>query len=170
MSLLRASLLSSLLLLTACGFHLRGMLDFPAAMNQTYIEYSGNDIEVRQQVARQLAANGVSIASSPESATAILQIPSSTVSRKVLSKNVEGRPQEYRVQVEIFFQVLDGEGNTISPRDSVTRETVLALDPNDPLGARVAVEESARTLREDAVREMLQRISASASDHEAVSR
>ena len=173
MLLLRTSLLfgllSGLLLLAACGFHLRGALDLPAAMDRTYIEYSGSDIEIRQQVARQLVANGVSVESSPESATAILQIPSSTVSRKVLSKNIEGRPQEYRVQVELAFLLLDSDGNILFEKDSVSRETVLALDPNDPLGARVSVEESAATLRADAVRDMLQQLAASKS-HEAVSR
>lgn len=166
---MRSCLLVITCMLTACGFHLRGALNLPAAMSETHIEYAGSDIEIRQQIARQLASNGVGIASSPETATAILEIISSSVGRKVLSKNVEGRPQEYRVNVALRYQLRDAEGTLLVGSDEVTRETVLALDPNDPLGARVAVEESAKTLRADVVREMLERLSANGAASGATS-
>lgn len=149
-------------LLAGCGFQLRGDTTLPPEMQVTYIDYRGSDGELLRATARALAINGVEIAPTREQAGSVLQILSAAAPRRVLARDAQGRPQEYEIRVVLAFKVLDAEGNERLPAQEVSRQTNLLLDPVDPLSNQSEVNYAVEAMREDAIWEMLRRISAAA--------
>ena len=161
MPVAKRSLLFLLLLASAaCGFHLRGQLSLPPEMQATYIDYRGSDLDVRRVLGRALSENGITVVRSRAEATAVLRVLRSTVEQEVLSKNIDGRPEEYRVTVVLEVVLQTPEGRRSGEPVRMEKQTVLNLDPNDPLGARVAREAAAEGLRETAARQVLERLGA----------
>lgn len=151
---------SAFLLLSACGFHLRGDLALPAGMQSTFISYTGTDAGLRRSVARALALTGAGMARSPATATAILSLPVAAVQRRVLSKDTEGRPREYEISVVLAFGVRTPDGVVLVPSQQVQRRATVVLDPEQPLANAGDVERAVASLREEAVWDMLRRIEA----------
>lgn len=153
----RAGLVFVLLLASSCGFHLRGDLALPPEMNKTWLEYSGTDIGIRQEIARQLTMSGGGLVSNPEDAEAVLHILASRVGTVVTAKDRMGRPQEYLLTVDLKYRLVLEDGAELV-NGSVSREKSLVLDAVDPLGSRSAVDQEAARMREEAVWQMLNRI------------
>ena len=162
----RAPVIAALLLLLsagACGFQLRGDLSLPAEMASTYVDYDGGDGDMLRTVVRALTLSKVDIARSEAAAGAILHLPSAVVARRLLLKDVEGRPREYELTVTLQYSVTTPDGVVLVPAAKVERRSNLALDPSDPLGNAGDVARAVESLREDAVWDMLNRIAAAQS-------
>lgn len=147
-------------LLVGCGFQLRGDATLPPEMQATYIDYRGGDGELLRAIARALAISDVEVVQMPEQASGVLQILSAAAPRRVLARDTQGRPQEYEIRVLIVFRVLDTKGNELLARQEVVRRSNLLLDPTDPLSNQSEVDYAVEAMREDAIWEMLRRISA----------
>lgn len=155
-----------LLTLTACGFQLRQDFSFPPAMQATYVRYQGADGETLRAVVRALSLSDVPVVDSKAEATAILDIPSSIIRRRVTLKDTQGRPREYEVAVALRYSVQLPDGRFIVPSDEVTRRMNIELDPSDPLSRAGDLERAVESLREQVIWDMLQQISAAERNSE----
>ena len=68
-------------LLTACGFHLRGLADIP--FKTIYVE--GNKNPISQDVIRALKNNGVEVTKEAEKAEVAIEIMNDTTVKRILS-------------------------------------------------------------------------------------
>lgn len=161
---LKLPILMLVTLLAGCGFQLRGDTALPPEMQATYIDYRGGDGELLRAIARALTLNGVEVVQARERATGVLQIISASAPRRVLARDMRGRPQEYEIRVLLVFRVLDAEGKILVEQQEVTRQNNLLLDPTDPLTNRSEVDYAVEAMREDAIWEMLRRISVATTD------
>lgn len=155
---MRLALALLVLSLTACGFHLRNDFALPPVMHDTFIQYAGSDGELMRAVARALNLSGVNVVQDPAAASAVLALDTAAVQRRVLLKDLTGRPREYEIAVNIAYRVLDPQGQVLFPAGSVTRQTNLVLDPSDPLASQGDIERAVQSLQEDAIWDMLRRI------------
>lgn len=163
-ALLVAVALLATLLASGCGFHLRGAYALPEAMDSTHVEYSGQDTAIRRATVRALILNDIRIAASVEQASAVLKLLQATTSREVLSRDRNGRPQEYAITVNLAFSVVRPDGTTIVEPAEVSAETVLALDTTNPLASRSELEAATESLRDDAVTQMIRAIAAAGNE------
>lgn len=158
----RALMFLTLLAMSACGFQLRGTYVLPDAMSTTYVSYGGTNTAVRSETVRALNLNDVTVVKDREAATAILEIQQASTRREILSRDRNGRPQEYDITVAVKFRVLDREGVEIVEPDEIEVSTVLVLDTTNPTATRSEREAAEETLRESAVMKMVRAISVAA--------
>ncbi len=83
------------LLLSACGYHLRGALHLPAGLKNVYLE--GGSAELRGQFKRAMDISSVPLASSPETAGIIVKIFDEDSQRRVLSLNSAGTANDFEL-------------------------------------------------------------------------
>ncbi len=148
------------IMLAACGFQLRGNFELPAEMADTYVSYAGGDGAMLRTVVRALNLNGIRVKRSAVDASAILHIPSAATSRRLLSKDSDGRPREYELTVTLNYRVTTPEGIDLILPAQVSRRSNIELNPVDPLGNSGDIARAVASLREDAVWDMLGRIAA----------
>jgi LPS-assembly lipoprotein len=92
------------ILLSACGYHLRGALALPEGMKNIYLQ--GGSPEFRNQFTQALRSSSGNIVNSPEDAGIAIAILGEEMQRRGLSLSSRGRSNEfelyYRLQYELF--------------------------------------------------------------------
>ena len=91
------------MLLSACGYHLRGELDLPENFNKVYLE--GGSPQLREEFNRTLRLTSAQLAKSPEEAGIVIRIIGEDANRRALSLSSRGRSNEielyYRLEYEL---------------------------------------------------------------------
>lgn len=114
----RSFLLVMLLLITSCGFHLRGAIELPAIYKKIYLSDKGYS-DIARPLSRALESVGSEIVFSPASATSVITLLSRGVQRKAL--NVGGKQiREYELQLDVTFVVQDDQGVQIAEQQTVS--------------------------------------------------
>ena len=105
------------LLLSACGYHLRGALQLPANLKNVYLE--GGSGELRGHFQKAMEISSVPFASSPEKAGMIVKIFNEDSQRRVLSLNSGGTANDFELGYRFDFEIVDSKNNILSPRQPV---------------------------------------------------
>ena len=152
-------ILPLLLLLQACGFHLRGPLELPPVLEVPYIQsdrpYQGISKVLRQQ----LRLAGAETTDDLARATGVLNVVAERSQRRILSVGSTGRATEYELFEEVTFSVSDKEGNQLMRPQSVSMVRSLTFDENELLGKVSEAEKVQGEMRQDLSRQILTRIS-----------
>lgn len=114
-------LLLCCLLLSACGFHLRGSADIAEPLRQlTLITPERSRSQLEPVLRRQLQANGV-ILNSGSGYT--LQITSESRSRREATLGANADIDEYELTTKVSFEVKDPQGNPVLQRKILAERT-----------------------------------------------
>ena len=158
------------MLLTSCGFHLRGAITLPPQMERTQLA----GIDARSALAEEIVAvlEGAGAQVVTADATALLRISDERETRRLLSVGSSGRASEYEVSYQFSFELsvpvttTDPAGReSIVHQVRVTPQTVslsrdYTFDPDSVLGMGDVEAVLVREMRAFAVRQMLLRLRA----------
>jgi len=160
----RLTLLGTLLCLViglnACGFRLRGEVELPGALQDTYIEskdpYSGMARALRTQLER----SGANVLDNRDQASAILNVVSERSENRVLSVGSTGKATEYELFDEVVFSLGDATGKLLVGAQTLRLTRDLVFDQNELLGKLSEAESIHKQMREALARQILMRIQA----------
>ncbi len=153
------SLLFLLLLLSGCGFHLRGTVVLPQSMHKTVI-VGASGSELNYEIESTLRNAGGEVAQSVDATTSVLTIHSQGISRKVLSVDSQGRDAEYELELLLIFSLRDPQGRVLADNEKITVNRAFSFDPNNVL-AKSEEEASLRSeLLRQGVEQMMRRLQA----------
>lgn len=148
------------LLLTACGFQLRGS----APLSFTKLNFQGNQLSIKKDLKRTLETNNVKIVDSAEDAEMLLELLNETTEKRILSLSGGGLVREFELYYTVNFRTrsqdtpLWGRVQTIQIRRDFSYNDKVLLGK---------VEEEAglyNDMRKEAVRAILRRLSATNPD------
>jgi LPS-assembly lipoprotein len=105
------------LLLSACGYHLRGALELPSGLKNVYLE--GGSAELREQFNRTMQVSSVPLANSPESADIIVKIFDEDNQRRVLSLGSGGAANDFELGYSFDFEIVDSKNKVLSERQPI---------------------------------------------------
>ncbi|MCX7171123.1 MAG: LPS assembly lipoprotein LptE [Proteobacteria bacterium] len=152
------SALALILLVSACGFQLRGA--YPLPFDKLYIALP-ETTELHAQLKRSVAASSnARIVDSQKDAQATLLIPSDSSTKNILSLSATGRAREFQL-VRIFsFRLVDGKGRDwLPPSQIVVRRDITFTD--DLVLSKEAEEALLwRDIQNDLVQQILRRLAA----------
>jgi LPS-assembly lipoprotein len=156
----RLSLLLVLaLLLTACGFHLRGThIDLGHLPQPLQLVGVDSYPALGRELRRQLREAGVRLDERAEGAGSVLRIADARSERRLLSLDARNRAAEYELSEMLRYSLRSG-GRTTPQR--TLRVTRLLLQPGDELLARQREERRLREeMRRELVRQLIQQLAA----------
>lgn len=105
------------LLLSACGYHLRGALELPANMKNVYVEGgSGALLEHFKQVMKSSSAQ---LVSSRKEAGIVVKIFNEDFNRRVLSLSSRGKSNEFELEYRLDYEFANANDALLMPRQSV---------------------------------------------------
>lgn len=140
-----AALLPLLLLLSACGWHLRGSEQLPAFMATTYLESADVHSDFDRALRRSLDSAGAKLVNGKDGAGVVLRIRKDTSGRRVLAVSARNTPQEYEVYYAIEYSVEVG-GKEVIPvqtlelvNDFSYDEAALLAKEREEAGLRTAL-------------------------------
>ena len=147
--------LATLALLAGCGFHLRGSTPLPPALAKPYLEAPDRYTPLYAALSQQLRAAGVTLASEPAQASAVVHLHLDETGRELLSVSAENRPGEYEVYYRAEFSVSAGEQELIA-RQHVERARDYGYDETAVL-AKEHEEQSLRAALADEIASLILR-------------
>lgn len=146
-------------LLSACGFHLRGQVQMPGSLQAIYIDGGKPDSAMRSILRQKLISSGVEVVQQVQAATATLLITKDETTRREVSLNANGQPNEYELKYELGYHLLDKSNKSLLPQQTLSQLRTYQYDANQVL----AKEEEERRLKQkmalSAVNQMLRQIS-----------
>ncbi len=149
-----ATLILASLMLTACGFQLRGEARLPDYMDRTFVAVADDSTVLVRELRLLLEANGVSIVDRPDPDSATLHIDSQTMARQALSVTGQARVREFLIVFEVVWRLEDAAGEVAL--EPVT--TRLTRDYSFDEGEILAAQREEEFLRDDLGRAMANRL------------
>jgi LPS-assembly lipoprotein len=143
------SYIAGVLLLSACGFHLRQSAALPEPMQQqVYLNVRGGG-ELPRELARALNAHKVKVLENATPGTAELDV-SAVFRTDVLSTTGFARVGEYAVRYHASFSLKDASGTVVIPDQSIDMSHEFTFDPFEAVGTDAQTE----VIERDLTREM----------------
>ncbi|MDP2903469.1 MAG: hypothetical protein Q8N96_10235 [Methylovulum sp.] len=100
--------------LSACGYHLRGAVDFPEGLKNAYLE--GASMALREQFRKSLRASSGQLVSSPDDASLVIKIYAEQASQRVLSLSARGRSNELELYYRFEYELLGADNTLLAAR------------------------------------------------------
>ncbi|MEN8800922.1 MAG: LPS assembly lipoprotein LptE [Thiogranum sp.] len=147
-----------LALLPACGFHLRGDVELPPALQETYLESRNPYTGMARALRVELEAAGGRIVESSENASAVLHIVREISENRILSVGSTGKASEYELFNEVVFSLIDAEGKVLIKPQSLRMTRDLVFDETELLGKISEAEGIHRQMRRNLARQIIIRI------------
>ena len=147
-------------LLSACGFHLRGDVDLPPALEETYLESENPYTGMARALRIELEAAGGRILESGEGATAVLHIVREISENRILSVGSTGKASEYELFNEVVFSLSDAQGKVLIKPQTLRMSRDLVFDETELLGKISEAEGIHRQMRRNLARQIIIRIGA----------
>jgi LPS-assembly lipoprotein len=145
-------------MLTACGFKLRGDVELPPILQETYIESANPFTGMARALRVELEASGARIVASSEQATAVLRIVNERSENRILSVGSTGKASEYELFDEVTFQLTDRGGKMLIKRQNLRMIRDLVFDENQLLGKVSESEQLHVQMRRSLARQIITRI------------
>lgn len=148
------------LLLQACGFHLRGATEMPPALQQTVAEGVNPYSELGEALARAWRQSGAKLlfVQPAGEGMARLVIHRDQVTRRTLSVDSAGRPNEYELRYQVGFALEDAGGRQLLRNQTASADRAYQFNPDNILAMDDEEARLKRILAEEIAQQMLRRI------------
>ncbi|HMM65494.1 MAG TPA: LPS assembly lipoprotein LptE [Dokdonella sp.] len=161
MNVLRLPLVVLLaVLVSGCGFHLRGEAQLSPAMQVLSIEGADALSPLGRDLRKALVRSGARVVEVGAEGAAVLRIGSNQLRTDVLSVGGNARANEYTIRYHVEFDVVDARGTALVARQTIELTRDFTFDATQALG--IAAEQDLLTgeLQRDMVQAILRRLEA----------
>lgn len=154
---LASVMLASVLLVSACGFHLRGMSEFPF---KTIFLNGSEATQFGFALRRSLRLQqNTKLVSDAKDADVILDILSERPEKVILSLTVQGFVREYTLNTYLTFQVRNNQGKIFLPPTTITVNRTISYNENVVLSKEVEEAALFKDMQGDLVQQIVRRLS-----------
>lgn len=153
-------------LLSACGFQLRGSVELPPVLSVTLLQSNDPWEGIAAALRIELESAGARITTRTDDATAVLKLIGERSQRRVLSVGSGGKASEYELFEEVSFTLQDNEGRELLKKQTLQMTRDLTFDENQLLGKVSEAEELREQMRRSLARQIITRIRAGLQAHE----
>lgn len=158
---LLTAVLASTLMLSACGFKLRGSIlgnDLP--FKSIFISAAENST-LGSELRRYIRGSGeLAIKDRPEDAEAILDIVSEVRNKVILSLNSQGRVREFVLNYQVTIRIRNNAGATYLAPTVIALKRDLSYNESQVLAKEEEEKMLYRDMQSDAVQQILRRMAA----------
>lgn len=157
-----AVILACLVLISACGFHLRGVREFP--FKTIYVAGSESTpfgVAIRRNLKKQ---ENIKLVSEAADAGVILDIMSERPEKVILSLTVKGFVREYMLNNYLTFQVRNKYGKLFLPPTTIVLHRTISYNENVVLSKAAEEEMLYKDMQGDLVQQVVRRLSALSVD------
>jgi len=153
-----------LLLVSSCGFQMRGAYQLPTAMQTTFVDTSGvaESSALRRVMIRRLKASNIKIIDSSVDDAAVLTLSREQKTKRIISVDSRGRAREYTLTYAISFNVKALDANFEIEDQEVRINRDFVFDTEDVLGNSREESKLFEEMQQDVIRLILLRLQSKA--------
>ncbi|MDP3704543.1 MAG: LPS assembly lipoprotein LptE [Legionellaceae bacterium] len=155
---IKHSILLFSLFLLGCGFHLRGITDMPAWLNDVAIIIQQANHDLEPLLKEQLEAYHIRVCSNVAVAHYWLIIEQESEQQQITSVSSSTTPRQYQMIYTLRYKLQRAKGKEIIPSSNLVVTRQLTVNSNRILGSNDEEAILKREMRRDAVIQILDRI------------
>lgn len=144
--------------LTGCGFQLRGQIDLPESMRQIALSTPDDTTEFVRELTGQLRANGVQLADGPTAGASRFIIERERVYREALTISQDARVREYVLYLEVRFGFVDSNDAPIVDGEVIRLSREYRFDEQAILGSSREEEVLTQDLSRELATQLVRRL------------
>ena len=156
--MMKKLLLTTMILLSACGWQLRNSQVVPTDLGNLYLSSNDAHSDLIQELTRALNVYGVKIVSSSADASYSVVIVDFRQTRRTGTINSAARAAEYQLNEEVDFLIVGADGSQLIPLSTASVERVYEFDEQDVLASDSEERLVRNGMREEIVRQILNRL------------
>lgn len=137
-------------LLSACGFHLRGAVDVPESLRNVYVTGENPHSPIVMNLQRSMRASGVTLTSSAAAAPYTVYISKEHEEKRSISVDQQAAAAEFQLRHYVSFELRDPQGSPLVGPDQLISERVFLNDITNVVGKR----DEERLIREEMRRQL----------------
>jgi LPS-assembly lipoprotein len=145
------------LLLSACGFQLRGHAGMP--FQSIYVDAANGSTPFVAELRRNLEANDVKLTTTAEHADVILNIVSEVMDKQILSLSGAGRVSEYQLYFKVSLRAYDNQVHDWIPAEEMLIRRDFNYDDTQILAKQQEEAMLVQSMRDDMVQQIIRRLS-----------
>ena len=146
------------LLLSACGFQLRGSAALPFDTLYMPNTTGGIALDLKRNIQ---SGTRTTVVDDPKTAEAVLDFTQEIREKIILSLAATGRVREYQLRYRVGFRVHDGKGGDFLPVNTVQLTRDISFNDSDVLAKETEEQLLYRDMQFDMVQQVMQRIARS---------
>lgn len=147
------------LLLTACGFHLRGIQKLPTVLNRLYLQSSDPFSQLSQAIRLTLKSNRILLVQTPAEASATLRIISVEQTHKMTSLSGAAEAGQYTLFSKLTFEVTDSEKHVLLEPTTIQASRNYNSNAMQVLSAYSVRERLSKAMNQQLASDILSRLS-----------
>ncbi|CEG56699.1 LPS-assembly lipoprotein LptE [Legionella fallonii] len=147
------------LLLSACGFHLRGLIDVPEWLNNVSIISKDGNKELISILKSQLEGYKIRVNPDPAFAKYWLIISNVNVHQQVVSIGASTNPRQYQLILTLVFTLQTSRGQVIKPPQYISVSRQLTVNSDRILGSNDEETILVNEMKKEAVLQIINRLS-----------
>ena len=156
---MRAALavLAAAVLMTACGFQLRGSSSLP--FDTIYVPGSGGGVAL--DLKRSIESSSKTrVVDNPKNAQAVFQLIEAKQEKEILSLTGAGRVREYRLRYQVRYRVHDAKGRDLVPPTTLNQVRDVTFNDSQVLAKEAEDQLLYRDMQNDMVQQILRQLAA----------
>lgn len=150
------TVLSLCVVISACGFHLRGKVPIPEKLSVMAVQSS--DRLLQRKLSEALSFSGVTVVPSEADALAVLDLHNVVYDRTVRTLDDRGKVTGYILEYRVDFKVVDASGENLREAKISTRRD-FNFDPDLVLQKEIEEESLREDMADDLTRRILRQLS-----------
>lgn len=147
------------LLLSACGFHLRGMINIPTWLNNIAIIVKNDDKQLSSILNAQLEGYKIQVNPDPALAKYWLMINQVLIQQQIISVGASTNPRQYTLILTIEFMLQTRKGTIIKTPKTVSVTRQLTINNDRILGSSDEENILLGEMKQDAVIQIINQLS-----------
>lgn len=151
-------MLTAALLLSACGFHLRGQAALP--FNTLYVQAAPTSVFALQLKRAVQTGSATRVTTRPGEAEAVLQILNELQEKVILSLGAGGRVREFQLRYRVQYRLTDEKNREHIPASEISLKRDYSFNDEQALSKEAEEALLYRDMRNDAVQQLVRRLQA----------
>lgn len=145
--------------LSACGFHLRGMVDIPTWLERVSVIAKGDQKELADLLESQLDGYKIKVIQDPSQAKYWLMLNYSSVKQQIISIGASTNPRQYQLIMETNFSLKTRDGQIIKPARSIFVSRQFTANNDRILGSNDEEATLVNEMRQETITQIINRLS-----------
>ena len=109
--------LTTLFIISACGYHLRGSINLPEGLKRIYLVNASPDL--KRTMKKILKSSGGKLLEQADNAGIVIQLIKEKLDKRALSLSTSGRANEYEIIYTLQFNLLNSGGQALSEQQEI---------------------------------------------------
>lgn len=151
------------LALSACGFHLRGAMALPSNLDPVKVVSTDRYSPLAATLAEALTRAGATPATPETESPAVLELLAERWGDTPVSVDERGRAQEFSLRYAVVFELRNGDGTMLVPRQNIELARDYISVPNASIGTEGERDILVREMRREMAASVLRRIDAAST-------